>query len=81
MDDKIEIKNVTPFDIKLSGLRWTVVAFAVASMAISMADLSNAIKDISAEKKVQSDIMRKQIETAQKQYTLDSLRFYNQNQK
>ncbi len=79
MSEQIDanIKQEKNFDVNLHGIRWTILALASLSIAISAVDtkqLIGEIKDIRADQlKVQQD----QLDVAKKQYTLDSLKFYS----
>ncbi|MBQ0013322.1 MAG: hypothetical protein KBS86_01995 [Proteobacteria bacterium] len=83
MDNKIKLEQdeFNSFNIKVSGLRWTVITLALASIGVSMYNVSDRAIIIAEEKHAQTEIMRQQLEVAKQQYVLDSLRYYNQYQK
>lgn len=83
MDNKIKLEQdeFNSFNIKMSGIRWTVITLAVVSMGVSMCNIADRAIIVAEEKQAETEIMRQQLEVAKQQYVLDSLRYYNQYQK
>lgn len=75
------IKQEKNFDVNLHGVRWTMIACATLVIATSTVDTRNTLREIKDVRTEQLKVQQKQLEIAKQQYVLDSLRFYNQNQK
>lgn len=82
--DKVEVsgnETGTPVAVRQTGCLYLLGTFCAVMMLGALAGIVSELQTSNELKKKELDIQKERLDVAKRQYTLDSLKFYNSDKK